>query len=558
MASNSYDFIVIGSGSAGGVLANRLSESGAYQVLCLEAGEKGAHYIWSRPPLGIVYMIDNPKVNWRYQSEPDPSHGGRSIYTPRGKLLGGTSAINGIVYNRGQPHDYDTWDQLGAKGWSYTDVLPYFKKIERTRLGTDEFRGRAGPVNVTECEKTAPFYDLFMASAAAAGIPRNPDYSGASQEGVAMAQKTSEHGFRQSTATQYLHPARNRPNLTVVQGAEATSLILEGKRCVGVRYRRGGRDFEVRARREVIVSCGAANTPKLLELSGIGNPEILRKHGIPVVHALPGVGENLREHYAAHMMWRFNRPGISLAKKGRGWRLWLQVLRFAFFRSGFIAQGHGTLRVFARSGPDAAVPDLMMSISPYLIEVEKGRSRRMSAVEGYSMHAHFQRPETTGSIHIRSADPIAPPKINFRFLETDLDRRMAVRAVRLAREIAQTAPLRDLIAEELEPGPKVESDDEIIQHLRDHGYITQHMVGTCRMGADSLAVVDERLRVHGVAGLRVADASVMPTMPSGNTSIPCMMIGEKCADMVLSDAKERTRDPVRVRAGDVLANPAAV
>lgn len=543
-----YDFIVIGSGSAGGVLAARLSECGQYKVLCLEAGEKGAHYLWSRAPLGIVYMIDNPAVNWRYQSEPNLSHGGRSIYAPRGKLLGGCSAINGIVYNRGQPIDYDTWASLGARGWSYRDVLPYFKKIERTHLGSDEYRGRSGPINVTECDKVAPFYDLFTESAVAAGIPRNADYSGESQEGVAMAQKTSNRGLRHSTATQYLYPARNRPNLSIVQGAEATSLVLEGKRCVGVRFRRNGQDVEVRASREVIVSCGTANSPKLLELSGIGNPEILSANGIRVVHELRGVGENMREHYAAHMQWRFNKPGVSLAKKGRGWRLWLEVVRYALFRSGFIAQGHGTLRVFARSAPEAEIPDIMMSVSPYLIEVRKGRGRAMSAVEGYSMHAHFQRPETTGSIHIRSGDPLAPPKINFRFLETELDRRMSVRAVRLAREIANTGPLRDLIAEEIEPGPRAHTDEEIVQFLRDHGYITQHMVGTCKMGNDEISVVDERLRVHGVAGLRVADASIMPTMTSGNTSVPCMMIGEKCANMVLADAKQPAHDPSRLRA----------
>ncbi|MEJ8850763.1 GMC family oxidoreductase [Variovorax rhizosphaerae] len=535
MHSETYDFIVIGSGASGGVLANRLSESGKHSVLCLEAGEKGAHYIWTRPPVGVVYMIDNPAVNWRYQSEPHESHGNRPIYVPRGKLLGGSTAINAIVYNRGQRIDYDTWAGLGGSGWSYEEVLPYFKKIERTRLGSDDYRGRSGPINVIEASKVAPFYDMFIQAAKAVNIPFNADYSGASQEGVAMAQQTSHRGLRHSTATQYLHPARGRANLTILQGSEATSLILEGKRCVGVRFRRQGKNQEVRARREVIMSCGAANSPKLLELSGIGNPEILQKHGIKVVHELKGVGENLRDHYAALMSWRFNTPNISLAKKGHGWRLWLEMLRYAIFRKGFIAQGHGTMRVFARSSPKAENPDIMMVVSPYILELRGGKTRRISATEGFSMYAHLQRTESTGSIHIRSADPAAPPVINYRFLGTENERKTAVLAVRRAREVANAPPLRGLVAEEVEPGPKVQSDEEILEYIRNTGTITQHIVGTCKMGDDTMSVVDARLRVRGIAGLRIADASIMPTIISGNTSIPCMMIGEKCADMVLAD-----------------------
>ncbi len=537
MNSETYDYIVIGSGSAGGVVAGRLSESGNHKVLCMEAGEKGAGYIWSRPPAGTIFMIDNPDVNWRYSSQPNESHGNRPLYVPRGKMLGGTSAINGMVASRGLPLDYDTWAQRGCKGWSYEEFLPYIKKLETSDIGSDEFRGRTGPVKVTEAPKITPFCDLFIKSAVSVGIPYNADYSGRTMEGVAMAQQTVHNGLRQSTATQYLKPASKRPNMTILTGAEATSLILEGKRCVGVRYKRKGEMHEARVTREVILSCGTVNSPKLLELSGIGNPEILERHGIRVVHELKGVGENLQEHYAATVKYRFNRPGLSTSKKGRGWGLALEILRFAIFRSGFISVGLGTLRINARSRRDLENPDIMMSIAPCIIELKKGgQGRRMSSIEGFFMITHPHRTESTGNIHINSSDPFAPPAINFRFLNTPTDRMTAIAAVRKAREIAQAPPLSEAIAEEMAPGPNVQTDEEILEFVRNTGVTTSHMSGTCRMGHDQMAVVDDRLRVHGIAGLRIADASIMPTVISGNTSIPCMAVGEKCADMVLADA----------------------
>jgi choline dehydrogenase len=443
------------------------------------------------------------------------------------------------MFDRGQPVDYDTWAQMGCPGWSYADVLPYFKKLETTELGSDEFRGRAGPIRVTQARKLSPFYDLLIKSAGALGIAYNPDYNDAVQEGVSMTQMSVHRGFRQSTATQYLKPALRRPNFKLLRAAEATSLILEGKRCVGVRYWQGGQIVEARAAREVIVCCGAANTPKLLELSGIGIPAVLERHGIKAVHALHGVGENLRDHYGLRLSWRLNRPGISLARKGRGWRLGLEVLRYLFLRTGFIAHSMGTIRVVTRSRPDAPNPDILMYGAPYIIEVQNGNTRRMSATEGFYILPHVQRTESTGSVHIRSADPFDPPLINFSFLETQADRALAICAVRKAREIVLAAPLADAVAEELEPGPRVTSDDEILQALRSRGLITHHISGTCRMGSDPMAVVDERLRVHGIEGLRIADASIMPTIPSGNINAPCIMIGEKCADMVLADAGHR-------------------
>ena len=537
MAANAYDYIVVGSGSAGGAIVGRLSENGKYSVLCLEAGTKGSGYILTKPPAANVFLINNPDVNWRYFSEPDETHGNREIYVPRGKILGGSSAINGTIYNRGQKLDYDTWAQMGCRGWGYDDVLPYMKALESTDVGDDKYRGRSGPIHVNVASKISPFYDLFIQSANAIGIPSNSDYSGETQEGVAMAQQAIHRGYRQSTATGYIDPAGKRKNVTIIVGAEAKTLVLEGNRCVGVRYEKGGMEQEARASREVIVCCGAANSPKLLELSGIGNPDILSAFDIKTVHALPGVGENLRDHYAGILKWQFNQPGISVANRGRGLGLLIELLKFGLFRRGFISQGLGTLRVFSRSRPGLTDPDIMMVVAPFLIEMGKGENFRMSATNGFFMYSHVQRTESTGSVHVRSSDFRAPPAIRFRFLDTENDRQTAIRAVRQAREIAAAKPLADCIEMELQPGPEVETDDEILDFLRNTGQITHHMVGTCRMGHDPLAVVDDRLRVHGIQGLRVADASIMPTIPSGNTSIPCVVVGEKCAAMILEDAE---------------------
>ncbi len=536
MADNEFDYIVIGSGSAGGAVLGRLSENGRFKVLCLEAGTKGAKYIWTRPPAGAANLVDNPAANWRYQSESHEGHGNRQIYVPRGKILGGSSAINGTIYNRGQKADYDTWGQMGCRGWSFEDVLPFLKKIESTDIGDDAHRGRSGPIRVTEAAKLTPFYDLFIDAAKAQGLPHNPDYSGETQEGVAMAQQTVFKGERESTAVKYIEPARKRSNVTVHSGAEAEELLFEGKRCIGVSYRRNGRVEKAFAAREIIVSCGTANTPKLLELSGIGNPKILSEHGIKTFHELQGVGENLRDHFGPILKWRFNQEGLSLAKRGQGARFALEIAKYVTLRKGFISQGIGTLRVFARSRPELENPDVMMVVAPYMIEMRGGRSRRMSPIEGFFMYSHAQRTESTGTMHIGSADPSAPPKIGFRFLQTTNDRLLAIASIRMARAIVESPPLAEKIAEELAPGANVQSDDEILEYVRNEGTITHHMIGTCKMGHDPMAVVDDRLRIHGLEGIRVADASIMPTLTSGNTNIPSIMIGEKCAAMVLEDA----------------------
>lgn len=535
MTSSTFDFIVVGSGSAGGIVAARLSENGKFSVACLEAGTRGADYIWTRAPAASGLMIENPQVNWCQYAQPNPDLAGRRVYVARGKILGGSSAINGMVFNRGQAPDYDAWERMGCTGWSYKDVLPWFKKLESTDIGSDEYRGRTGPMKVTMAPKTSPFFDLFIQAAQTVGLPLNPDYSAQTQYGVSMAQINVWKGMRQSTATQYLKPARKRRNLSIITGAHVTSLILEGKRCVGVRYTRNGATEELRATREVILSAGTIGTPQLLELSGIGNPELLARHGISVVHALPGVGENLRDHYGPSLQWRFNRQGFSLSDRGRGWRLVREVLSYVFLRKGFISHGLATMRVFTRSHEGVEQSDIALMGNPYMVEV-RGKKRLMSPVNGFFIFAQVQRPESSGSTHIQSADPFADPQINYNFLATEKDRRTAVMAVRRAREIVAAAPLAAVIDEELQPGHKVQTDEEIIEFTRRSGGTTYHPVGTCKMGQDPMAVVDPRLRVHGISGLRIADCSIMPMIISGNTSIPAMMIGERCADMVLSDA----------------------
>jgi choline dehydrogenase len=547
-----FDFIVVGSGSGGGVVAARLSENGKYKVACLEAGTRGDRYIWTRPPVGGGMMIENPEVNWCQYAQPNPDLGGRRVYVARGKILGGSSAINGLIFNRGQRLDYDAWEKMGCTGWSYKDVLPWFKKLESTEIGSDEYRGRTGPMKVTVAAKTSPFYDLFTQSAQAVGLPLNPDYSAETQYGVAMAQINVWKGLRQSTATQYLRPARNRPNLSIITGAQVTSLILEGRRCVGVRYRCDGEDRELRAAKEVILCAGSIGSPQLLELSGIGNPEVLRRHGIAVVQALPGVGENLRDHFGPSMQWKFNRKGLSLSDRGRGWRLVRELLSYLVTRKGFISQGLATLRVFAKSHEGIEQADIALLVNPFMIEV-RNKKRLMSPINGFFAFVQVQRPESSGSTHIQSSDPFADPMITYNFMATEKDQRTGIIAVRRAREIAAASPLADVIEQELQPGLKVQSDAEILDFIRKFGNTTYHPVGTCKMGPahDPMSVVDPWLRVHGTTGLRIADCSIMPMIISGNTSIPAMMIGERCADMVLADAQTSARpaaqanEPVR-------------
>jgi len=533
---STYDYIVVGAGSAGAVVASRLTESGKHRVLLLEAGTQGSNFFWSKVPVGVAKMIDDPAVNWCYESEPDEGSGGRRIAVPRGRMLGGSSSINGMVYIRGQAQDYDHWAQLGNRGWSFQDVLPIFKRMERFEGGSDEFRGRDGILPVTHTPRNkVPLLEKMIAAAEKMGLPYNPDQNGASQEGIGMSQVTITKGRRQSTAFCYLDPARSRANLQIDQGAIAETLILEGKRCVGVRYSVNGQKREARATREVIVSGGSINSPKLLELSGIGQGDRLRALGITPVHELQGVGENLRDHYSPRMKFEITGKNLTFNDNARGWRLAREALKYAMFREGFLASTAVPIRLYFRTRVGLDSPDATISIAPFLYEMV-GKERRVSAQKGITMNVNVLRSESTGSVHIKSADPAEPPAIRFNFLSTEHDRTGIVTVLRKGRELMATSPLKEVTGQEIAPGAHLQSDADLLEWVRNNAETTYHPVGTCKMGNDPRAVVDPELRVHGIAGLRVADASIMPTLTSGNTNAPAIMIGEKCASMVLASA----------------------
>ena len=526
-----YDFIVVGAGSAGAVVAHRLSADPRHKVLLLEAGP--ASHPWSRIPVGYARLLTNPKANWLYNSEPEASTNGRALPVPRGKLLGGSSAINGLAFVRGQAQDFDTWAQMGNQGWAYADVLPFFKRMENYEGGGDDaFRGRGGPLRVTNPEPRDILFATVIKAAGEVGIRHNPDYNGASQDGIAMSQATIASRWRMSTARCYLDPIRNRPNLHIVTDALTEALLLEGTHCVGVRYSIGGTPHEARAGRDVVVSAGSINSPQLLELSGIGQPERLQGLGITVRHALPGVGENLRDHYAPRTRWAVGAKGVTYNDRGRGLGLVGQALRYVFSGQGLLSMVGAPMRAFVRSREGLEAPDALLGWVPMLTEPGP-KGPVLSRQSGVTCYAHPMRPESKGHIHITAADPRRAPAIHFNFLSSPIDADITIRAVRIACAVMTAPAMAPLQVREIEPGAARRSDDEILDWVKSVAATTYHPVGTCKMGSDPMAVVDARLRVHGISGLRVADASIMPTLTSGNTNAPSIMIGEKAADMVL-------------------------
>jgi choline dehydrogenase len=531
----SFDYIIVGAGSAGCVLANRLSASGEHRVLLLEAGGEDRNP-WIHIPLGYGKLFKNAKVNWLYESEPEPELGGRRILQPRGKVLGGSSSINGLVYIRGQKEDFDHWRQLGNVGWSFEDVLPYFRRAEDQQRGADAFHGAGGPLCVSDQREPHALCDAFIAAAQETGIPRNDDFNGARQEGVGYFQTTSRRGRRCSAAVGYLRPARQRGNLRVLTEAPSLKLVVEDGAATGVIFAHQGETCRARAEGEVILAAGAIATPPLLQLSGIGPGALLQRFGIPIAKDLPGVGENLQDHLQSRLVYRctqaitLNDDVASLAGQlGIG-------LRYALWRKGPLAVSAGYAGGFFRTDPRLATPDVQ---AHFITFSTTKMGDKLHPFSGFTASICQLRPESRGHVRIQSADPTARPAIQLNYLSAETDRRTMVAGLALLRRIMQAPALRPYIDSEYEPGPSCASEADLLRYIRERASTIYHPTCTCRMGEDGMAVVDARLRVHGVGQLRIVDGSVMPSVVSGNTNAAIIMIGEKGAEMILEDAMRR-------------------
>jgi choline dehydrogenase len=542
------DFIIVGAGSAGCVLADRLSADGRTKVLLLEAGgddrptrNRGQFLsnLLIHVPVGYSRTLTDPKVNWLYATEPEASSGGRAHLWPRGKVLGGSSSINAMLYIRGQAADYDGWRQLGCEGWGWDDVLPYFRRAQHQERGADAWHATGGPLNVSDMRDGHPVSDAVIEACVQAGVPRSADLNGADQEGVGWLQVTMKNGVRQSAAAAYLHPAMKRPNLRVETQALVSRVIIEAGRAVGVAFVRDGVERVAKARREVILAGGAINSPQLLQLSGVGPGELLRRFGVPVAVDLPGVGENLQDHYMAALRFRLKPGAPSVNAQSKGLPMLGEILKYLAFRRGLLALSAAHVTAFCKSRPDLAGPDIQFHVLPATTDLEKQYNEHAMVLErapGLTMAACQLRPESRGRIEIRSADPAEHPRIAPNYLADPLDQAVTVAALRLGRLFAAQPALSALIDHEMEPGPTQITDEALLAYARATGSTLYHPVGTCQMGHGPRAVVDPQLRVNGVAALRVVDASVMPRLISGNTNAPVIMIAEKAADLILGKA----------------------
>jgi choline dehydrogenase len=532
-SGESFDYIVVGAGSAGCVLADRLTACGRYRVLLLEAGGKDRNP-WIHIPLGYGKLFSNPKVNWLYTTEPEPELNNRRVIQPRGKVLGGSSSINGLLYIRGQHEDFNHWRQLGNPGWSFEDVLPYFRRAEDQERGSDPLHGTGGPLAVSDVCEPHPLCEAFIEAAQQAGFPRNDDFNGQAQEGAGYFQLTARRGRRCSTAVGYLRRARQRANLAVVPHALARRLVFDGRRAIGIEYSQGGSTRIAHARSEIILAGGAFNSPQLLQLSGLGPADLLKSHGIEIVADMPGVGSDLQDHLQVRMQYRCTEP-ITMNDVINSWRHRIGAgVRYCLFRKGLLAIGAGYAGGFFRASPLAATPDVQVHFIIFSGDTSGGP---LHPFPGFIASVCQLRPESRGFVRIKSADPRVPPAIQPRYLSAQKDRETVVAGMKLLRRIMSEPAMRRYIAEERRPDPSCTSDDDLLAFARETGTTVFHPTSTCRMGSDGTAVVDERLRVRGIERLRVVDGSIMPSLVSGNTNAAVVMIGEKGADMILEDAR---------------------
>ena len=528
-----FDYVIVGSGTAGSLLANRLSEDGTATVCLLEAGGRDWNpYI--HIPAGFMKTLMSPRVTWGLMIEGNEWTAGRKLLGAQGKTLGGSSSINGHIYNRGQAADFDGWAQRGNRGWSFAEVLPYFRKTEkRIGPGDEAYRGRDGALVVSDIGWHHPICEAFIAGAVGLGIPRNADYNGARQEGVGYFQRAIHRGRRVSSARAFLHPAMGRRNLHIRTHTHASAIVLDGKRATGVRYlrQRGGAAETVRARREVILAAGAWNSPKLLQLSGVGTPDLLQERGIVVRHALNGVGENLRDHYAPRFVVRA-RGAVTINEMARGPRLWAEIGKWGLGLPSILQLSPSLVFVFWKSDPVLDAPDLQIVFTP--ASYRDGVVGILDDFPGMTCGVWQERPESSGHVRIRSSDPFDEPKVWPNYLSHEMDRRVLINGMRLTRQLLAAPELAPYYDREEMPGAEAQSDDELMDFAKRKGSSTFHLCGSCRMGpaSDPTAVVDADLRVHGLDGLRVVDASVMPTMVSANTNVSTFMIAEKAADLI--------------------------
>jgi choline dehydrogenase len=531
-----YDYIIIGAGSAGCVLANRLSADPNRSVLLIEAGGKDRHPL-VRLPMLMGKLMHSGIYNWRFDTEPEPELDNRRIYWPRGKALGGTSTINGMIYVRGNAADYDRWAQMGNPGWSYAEVLPYFRKSETHAERHDEFHGGDGPLSVCRARSKSPLFDRFVDAGVQAGYARNDDFNGARQDGFGRYDFTIRNGKRCSTSRAFLRPVLHRPNVTVATHALTERIVIEQGRAVAVDYTQAGERRRVHAAREIVLAAGAVGSPQILMLSGIGDAEGLRQAGIAVVHHLPGVGRNLQDHVDVCLVYEVTKP-ITLYSDLRFDRLAFAIVQGTLFGSGVATTFPYEGGAFVRSRPGLAAPDIQAHFMPALEKTANlhwptFRRARVEDNHGLTIRVGPVNPESRGRIALRSADPRDPPRIFANYLGSDFDKRTTIAGVKILREVMAQPAFADMIGAEIAPGPDKTTDAALAEWLKHAGSTTLHPVGTCKMGPGDEAVVDAELRVHGIAGLRVADASIMPVISSGNTNAPTIMIGEKAADMIL-------------------------